>query len=155
MQYVHENPERFDGVGKRTRARGFTLIELMVVVAILSIITMIAIPAYMDYTIRTKVSEGLAMFGPIKQNIADAYYTNGGMWPSNNAEAGMVLASSYQTKYLESIAISGSSAVITFNIPDLGPLNTIVFTPTSSLGGVDWACTKGSMLSKYRPPVCR
>ena len=145
------------GQRMRTRCRGFTLVELMVVVAILSIILMIAIPAYLDYTIRTKVSEGMVMLGAVKQSVADTYYSSGGVWPTSNGKAGMLSSASYQTKYIDSITISGAGVVVVdFGLADLAEADdSITLVPSANPGGIDWDCTGGSMLSRYRPPVCR
>ena len=149
---------RYDIGGKGARqTRGFTLIELMVVVAVISILAMIAMPAYLDYAIRAQISEGLEMFAPVKKGVTEAYAANGGQWPSSNRAAGLPLSTSYQTKYVESISVAASGAVVvTFSIPDLGAdNNTIIYVPIDKQGGIDWECTLGTVLPRFRPPVCR
>ena len=143
--------------GKDAReTRGFTLIELMVVVAVVSILAMIAIPAYLDCAIRAQISEGIEMFAPVKKGVTEAYAANGGRWPSSNEAAGLPLSASYQTKYVQSISVAGSgTVVVTFGIPDLGADNTIIYVPNDRSGSVDWECTLGTVLPRYRPPVCR
>ena len=137
------------------RNSGFTLVELMVVVAVISIILLIAIPAYMDYAVRTKVSEGMSIFPGIKNNIGETYSATG-RWPTSNQAAGMYIPASYQTSYIDSVTINDSGTVeMVFSIADLGAANTIEFLPTSSGDGVDWICVGGSMAARYRPHVCR
>ena len=142
---------------KRPRyQKGFTIIELMVVVAIVSILAMISIPAYLDYSVRAQVSEGLEIFGAVKKGVTESYFTNGSQWPASNQAAGLVSAVSHQTKYVDSVSvITGGNVVVTFGIPDLGASNTIIYQPTDSDGAIDWRCTAGSVAPKYRPPVCR
>jgi len=72
----------------KTLQKGFTLIELMIVVAIIGILAAIAIPAYQDYTIRTQVSEGLTLASDVKAGVAE-YAAQTGLWPVNLAEAGL------------------------------------------------------------------
>ncbi len=85
-------------IGKSAQ-QGFTLIELMIVVAIIGILAAIAIPAYQDYLIRSQVSEGLTMASAAKAGVSE-FYANRGAWPSSNSAAGMGAASTIQGKYV-------------------------------------------------------
>jgi type IV pilus assembly protein PilA len=152
------------------KQQGFTLIELMIVVAIIGILAAIAIPAYQDYTIRSKVSEGLNAVGAAKTSVGDAWNSLGS-FPADQAAAGLAPAGDYNTTatggYVQQIvytqvAANSGSLTVTFDGGNLGlPGNdTVVFigTPTAA-GGVTWDCkfgTAGGTLDpKYRPANCR
>ncbi|MDH3694285.1 MAG: pilin [Gammaproteobacteria bacterium] len=137
--------------------KGFTLIELMIVVAIIGILAAIAIPAYKDYTIRTKVSEGLNLAGAAKLGVTE-YYESEGTLASTNPEAGVASAASIVGDFTQSVAI-GANGVITITY---GPLpaevnnSTILLTPTTGAGSMLWDCsTGGDVLPRFRPSNCR
>jgi type IV pilus assembly protein PilA len=98
--------------------KGFTLIELMIVVAIIGILAAIAIPAYQDYTIRSQVTEGLNLAGSVKAAVAETY-ADRGEWPATNLEAGILLAdgsgmATPSGKYVDSILIDLGTINITY-----------------------------------------
>ena len=99
-------------IGKSAQ-QGFTLIELMIVVAIIGILAAIAIPAYQDYLIRSQVSEGLTMASAAKAAVSE-FYANRGAWPSSNSAAGMGAASTIQGKYVRSIEVVGGGITVTY-----------------------------------------
>ncbi len=136
--------------------RGFTLIELMIVVAIIGILAAIAIPAYQDYTIRSQVSEGLSLAGGVKTAIAE-YYTNKGTFPSANASAGLAAAASITGNYVTKV--DGANGVITITYGNAAnsqiATKTVVVSAVATGGSISWVCKAGTVLAKYLPSSCR
>jgi type IV pilus assembly protein PilA len=163
--------------------KGFTLIELMIVVAIIGIMAAIALPAYQDYTIRSKISEGVIGASSAKALVSEAFQTDG-IQGVNIASTAWNLAAS-QSKYVNNVAVA-TNGVITVNfrattqngLPTTLNNNTLVFTPSvgqavlapTSQGAIDWACgsfstntaqgrnlprNPGNLPAKYAPSECR
>jgi type IV pilus assembly protein PilA len=138
--------------------QGFTLIELMIVVAIIGILAAIAIPAYQDYTIRAQVSEGLNLSGAAKAAVTE-YYQDQGAFPADNATAGLEAANAILGKYVTGVAVSGLGVItVTYgadaNVNILGA--TLTMTPLDNTGSVSWTCAAGAILvDKWLPAACR
>ena len=138
--------------------KGFTLIELMIVVAIIGILAAIALPAYQDYTIRAQVSEAASLAGGGK-TAASEFYAQYGRWPGSNESAGMEVASKIKGKYVESVEVN--SGQITATMGDGAHTNvqgkTLILSgvvDANDPGSYDWVC-KGDIPGKYLPASCR
>jgi type IV pilus assembly protein PilA len=137
-----------------TNAKGFTLIELMIVFAILGILLAIAIPAYNDYTIRSKVSEGLIVATGAKSAVSETRQSTS-LWPTNNQVAGIV--TNISSTYVASVTIgAGGKVAVEFrNIDALVDTKTLVMTPTFNGNSVQWNCNDGTIDDRYVPARCR
>lgn len=144
---------------------GFTLIELMVVIAIVSILAAIAVALYGDYVTRSKVGEGMVFAAEAKTSVAE-YYSNLRALPSNNSEAGLSAPTSYaRYDYIQELRVGTvdgadpGTITITFDILQLGANNLLQLIPSTASGDqVTWTCiapaTFGVEDSKL-PPSCR
>lgn len=145
--------------------QGFTLIELMIVVAIIGILAAIAIPAYQDYTIRSQVSEGLSLASGTKVAVAE-YYQNHGTMPTANTTAGVPPAADIVGNYVTSVTIGAGGAVtVLYNEADthanLAGADLVLSPITGNAGAMAWSCAGGgsgpdlSAHPEWLPSSCR
>ena len=142
--------------------QGFTLIELMIVVAIIGILAAIAIPAYQDYTIRAQVSEGLSVSSGAKLAVAETFNQSG--YPANgatNPSYGLAGATSISGNNVSGVAVTtvAGEALITVTYQNMGGglgNPTLILTPDASSGGsMTWTCSSTTFADKHLPASCR
>ena len=142
----------------KTMQKGFTLIELMIVVAIIAILAAIAIPAYQNYLIRAQVSEGSSLSDAAKTAVAE-FWSNYARLPGNNQSAGIPTDTSINGNYVSKVDVNSTGQVVaTFDGPKVNTKiknDTLVLSPITNSGSINWTCTGGTIPQQYLPATCR
>lgn len=141
---------------KSQMQKGFTLIELMITVAIVGILAAVALPAYQDYTIRGQASEGMVLAEGAKTAVAETYANKGAM-PTTNAEAGFDGATG---KYVSTVEIGANGVITATYGGDANATNlkgkALTLTPkVEASGNLSWACASPDLKQKYLPSSCK
>ena len=138
----------------RRAQAGFTLIELMIVVAIIGILAAVALPAYQDYTTRSKMSEVLLMGAPAKLAVSETASSLGALADVTAANSGYTFPGA--TDYVSAVAITDATGVVTITstVPNAG--GDLTLTPTEVANGqLTWGCASAAIAAKYLPANCR
>ena len=144
----------------KSMQKGFTLIELMIVVAIIAILAAIAIPAYQDYLVRSQVSEASTLADGAKTAIAE-YYSNTGDFPPSNKSAGLATDTDIKGKYVKSVNVGTDPGIIEveFGTGANKAIQTSMFalSAITHAGSIEWSCAsaKTTVEAKYLPTSCR
>ncbi len=145
------------GYDMKTDQNGFTLVELMIVVAIIGTLAAIAIPAYQNYLIRAQIAEGLNLTGPLKNAVA-AFYEQNGVYPVDNVAAAIAPPGSFTGNYVSSMSISDAVISIQYGNSANAMISgrTVIVTASSNGGSTSWNCASGGAISNnFLPSSCR
>ena len=153
---------------------GFTLIELMIVVAIIGILAAVAIPQYQNYVARTQMSEALSLASGSKVALAE-YFQSNGVFPADNATAGLGVNTTIKGKYVTSVTVTDAAAIAAVTTPPTAAVGaqgiltvsldeadthallkggTMILTGTDTGGSIIWVCSSPT-LTKYLPSSCK
>ena len=135
---------------------GFTLIELMVVVAIIGILAAMAIPAYQGYSIRAQISEGLVLSSPVTMGVT-SHYEESGSFPTDNIDAGLASPGNYSGEYVDSISVNGAVVSVQYGNNANMEINgwSIILTGTHNGSNMIWSCASDGIIpDNYLPSSC-
>ena len=140
-----------------TKQSGFTLIELMIVVAIIGVLSAVAIPQYQNYVARAQVSEGFSLLGSGKMAVAE-YYNENGSFPKDNATARLGAANTIIGKYVGSVTVDTGKLTVAFNTTTAHSKlqgKNFALTPKDNGGSISWTCSVGTVGVDYLPNSCQ